>query len=166
MPRETRARGFTWIEMLLVLGAAGILALMAVPALQDNALKRQVKEGLALGEVAKRGVEAAYAAAGEMPADNKAAGLPAHDKIVGTFVKDVNVESGAITLTFGNNASKSIDDRKVTLRPAVVPDEPLVPVAWLCHNVATPPKMEVRGTDRTDLPPGWLPVECRGAAAK
>ncbi len=168
MDRELRwpARGFTWIELLLVVAAVGILALMAIPALQDSVLKRQVKDGLALAEVAKKGVELAYAMAGNMPADNKAAGLPEHDKIVGVYVKDVNVEGGAITLTFGNNASKAIEDKKVTIRPAVVPGEPLVPIAWLCHNIGIPKNMEVRGTDVTDIPPNWLPVECRGAQAQ
>ena len=111
--------------MLIVVAVVGILALMAIPALQDSALKRQVKEGLALADVAKKGVELAYALAGDMPADNKAAGIPEHGKIVGTYVKDVNVEGGAITLTFGNNASKALEGKKLTLRPAVVPGEPL-----------------------------------------
>jgi type IV pilus assembly protein PilA len=160
------ARGFTWIEMLLVIAVLGVLGLMAIPAMQDNALKRQVKEGLALSDVAKKGVQAAYTAAGDMPADNKAAGIPERAKIVGTFVKDVNVDAGAITLTFGNSASKAIEDKKVTLRPAVVPGEPAVPIAWLCHRSAVPTNMEVRGKDDTDIPSKWLPLECRTAETK
>jgi type IV pilus assembly protein PilA len=152
--------------MTIVLAVIGILALMAIPALQDNALKRQVKEGLALADVAKKGVQAAYSAAGDMPPDNKAAGIPDHDKIVAAFVKDVSVTAGAVTLTFGNNASKALDNMKVTLRPAVVPGEPLVPIAWLCHSSAVPTKMEVRGKDETDIPWKWLPVECRSAEVK
>jgi type IV pilus assembly protein PilA len=161
-----RAGGFTWIEMLLVVAVLGALGLMAIPALQDNALKRQVKDGLALADVAKRGVQAAYSALGDMPADNKVAGIPDHDKIVGTFVKDVNVAAGAITLTYGNSASKVLDGMTVTIRPAVVPGEPLVPIAWLCHLTATPAKMEVRGDDITSIPTKWLPLECRTAEAK
>lgn len=152
--------------MLLVIAVLGVLGLMAIPALQDNALKRQVKEGLALSDVAKKGVQAAYTAAGDMPADNKAAGIPERAKIVGAFVKDVNVDAGAITLTFGNSASKAIEDKKVTLRPAVVPGEPAVPIAWLCHRTAVPTNMEVRGKDDTDIPSKWLPLECRTAEAK
>jgi type IV pilus assembly protein PilA len=102
-----------------------------------------------------------------MPADNAAAGIPPHDKIVGNVVKDVNVDAGAITLTYGNNASKALDGRLLTLRPAIVPGQPLVPIAWICHEVPVPNGMELKGgVNRTDIPSAQLPVECRGAAAK
>ena len=148
--------------MLAVLAVIGILALMAIPSMQDGALKRQVKDGMGLAALAQAGVQAAYATSGgKFPLDNKSAGLPDSDKIVGNFVKDVAVSAGAITITFGNNASKALDGKKVTLRPAIVPDQPIVPIAWLCHKVAVPKGMEVRGNDETDIPENWLPVECR-----
>jgi type IV pilus assembly protein PilA len=96
-----------------------------------------------------------------MPADNLAAAIPEKQKIVGNFVKSVAVDHGAITLTFGNNASKPIEDKKLTLRPAVVPDERSVPIAWVCHSAKVPNGMEARGRDDTDVIPAWLPVACR-----
>jgi type IV pilus assembly protein PilA len=158
--------GFTWIELLLVLAVLAILAALAIPGMQDSTLKRQVKDGFALGDVAKKGVEAAYALTGTMPADNAAAGLPAHDKIVGNLVKDVNVSAGAVTLTYGNNASRGIEGRRVTFRPAVIADEPQVPIAWICHDLRAPAGMELKGSDLTDVPPNQLPVECRGGTGK
>lgn len=161
-----RQSGFTWIEMLFVLGAIALLSLLAIPALRDRALRRQVQDGLALADVAKGGVQAAWAATGDMPASNEAAGVPPHDKIVGSLVTDVSVDQGAITVTFGNNASKALEGKRVTVRPAVVADERAVPIAWLCHAIGVPKGMQVRGTDETDVPPEWLPVDCRGAPAK
>lgn len=161
-----RPAGFTWIEMLFVLGVIGILALMAIPALRDRALRKQVEEGLALAAVAEPGVQAVWAATGDMPLDNTAAGAPPHDKIVGSLVKDVNVDHGAITVTFGNNASKALERKRITVRPAVVADERAVPIAWLCHAVGVPNGMQVRGEDLTDVPAQWLPVDCRGAPGK
>lgn len=150
---------------MFVLVVIAILALMAIPALQDSALKRQVKEGIALANVAKQGVQTVWMATGEMPANNLAAGAPPREKIVGNMVKDVNIDGGAITLTYGNNASKALDGKRLTLRPAVVVDQPTVPIAWLCHNVPVPAGMELRGADMTDIQSSWLPVECRGGAA-
>jgi type IV pilus assembly protein PilA len=160
---HTPQRGFTWIELTMVIAVIAILAAMAIPGMQDTALKKQVKEGLSLADLAKMGVQTAYALGGAMPADNAASGLPAHDKIVGNLVSDVNVDAGAITLTFGNNASRLLRDKHLTLRPAIVPGEPLVPIAWVCHDMPVPSGMQVAGTDLTDLPPNHLPVDCRGA---
>jgi len=161
--RLSRTSGFTWIEMMAVLGVVAILALMAVPAMQEGALKKQVKEAMALADVAKPAVQSFWTMTGEMPADNKAAGLPPPEKIIGSLVSAVRVADGAVTLTFGNNAGRAIAGKKLTLRPAVVPGEDVVPIAWLCHNVAVPKGMEVRGRDETDLPSSNLPVDCRAA---
>ena len=156
--------GFTWLEILAVLAVVGILALMAVPSLQETALRKQVKDALAIAEVAKAGVQAGYMLGGELPADTKAAGVPSPEKIVGTLVSGVTVKDGAITLELGNSIHKSLAGKHVTIRPAVVPDEPRTPIAWLCHNMETPKGMEPRGRDDTDVPNEWLPLECRGTA--
>jgi type IV pilus assembly protein PilA len=111
-------------------------------------------------------VQAAWTAKAEMPADNAAAAIPPRDKIVGNLVKDVNVDGGAITLTYGNNAGKALDGKRVTLRPAIVADQPLVPIAWICHDVPVPNGMEIRGRDETDIPSSQLPLECRGSSPK
>ena len=158
---HARERGFTWIELLLVLAVAAILALMSIPAMHEGVVRKQVKEAMAIADAAKPAVQAAWGLTGEMPADNKAAGLPEPAKIIGSYVSSVGVEEGAITLVFGNNASKVLHGRKLTLRPAVVPDEPLVPIAWLCHAINVPKGMEVKGRDQTDLTPETVPVECR-----
>lgn len=160
------ARGFTWIELVLVVAVIGILALMAVPGLQENMLKKQVKEGMELADLARKGVQAAWTATGEMPNNNAAAGIPPKHKIVGNLVKEVRVDAGAITLTFGNNASRVLEGRKLTLRPAVVPGEPAVPIAWICHDLKVPQGMELMGANETDIEPRYLPVECRGGASK
>lgn len=154
------------IEMLIVIAMIAVLGLIAVPALKENMLRRQVKEGLLLANVAKDGVQKNYGATGKMPANNADAGLPEPAKIIGNLVSEVNVAQGAVTVTFGNNAGKSLEGRKVTLRPAVVPNTPVVPIAWICHQVAVPKGMQVLGSDETDIEMSWLPAECRSAESK
>ena len=173
MPRRSfrfsyarRAAGFTWIELMFVVAIIGIISLMAIPGIQENILKKQVKEALELAKIAKDGVQAFWSASGDMPNNNAQAGIPPKNKIVGTLVKEVSVNDGAITLTLGNNASKNLENKKVTLRPAVVVGEPKVPIAWICHAVAVPGGMELRGSDETNIELKYLPAECRGGAAK
>jgi type IV pilus assembly protein PilA len=160
---HTRSRGFTWIELAMVIGVLAILAAMAIPGLEDAAIKKQVRAGLSLADLAKAGVQTAFSLTGAMPPNNDAAGLPAADKIVGTYVREVKVEGGAVTLTYGNAVSALLRDKQVTLRPAVVPGEPRVPIAWVCHDSLVPKGMEIAGEDRTNIPPNHLPVECRAA---
>jgi type IV pilus assembly protein PilA len=160
--RMNRQSGFTWIEMLIVIAVVGILAALAIPSMQDSIIRKQVKDALAIAEVAKAGVQAVYTLTGELPADNKGAGLPEPEKMVSLLVANVKVVQGAITLEFGNSAHAGLVGKHVTLRPAVVPGEMRVPIAWLCHNVEVPSGMEARGRDETDVRAQWLPLECRG----
>ena len=108
-------------------------------------------------------MQAAWTLTGEMPVDNKAAGIPEKDKIVGNLVSGVEVKDGAVTVVYGNNAGKSLEGRKLTFRPAVMVGEPMVPIAWVCHKVAVPRGMELKGEDETDIPMLWLPVQCRSS---
>lgn len=159
-------RGFTLIELVIVMAIIAILALMAVPSLQESTIIKQVKEGMALADLAKLGVGKVYVLTGDMPANNGAAGVPAQDKIVGSMVTGVAVADGAVTITFGNSSNSSIHGKKLTLRPAIVADAPQVPISWVCNNSPLPTGMTFRGKNETDLPDKWLPLECRERAAK
>lgn len=163
---NARARGFSLMELLIVVVIIGILIAMTIPGLKETAMRKQVKEGMELAEVAKKGVSVYYATTGMLPVDNTQAGVPPADKIVGQFNTAVNVKDGAITLTYGNNAGASIAGKKVTLRPAIVPGYPQVPISWICNEVAVPANMELRGENATNIEMAWLPVECRGSPKK
>ncbi|WP_280154691.1 pilin [Piscinibacter sp. XHJ-5] len=154
-------RGFTLIEVMVVLAILVVLAAMATPSIHIKLVRDQVVEAAKLADVAKAPVAQAWAVKRELPADNEAAGLPSADKIVSTWVSSVSVEGGAIHLTFGNQASAAIRGRRLTLRPAVVDDAPVVPVSWVCGHASTPDKMSSKGIDRTDLDAKFLPSNCR-----
>ena len=159
----TRYRGFTMLELMAVVAVIGILAVLAVPTYMDRIVRDQVKAALPLAEIAKPPISMSWALAQTVPADNAAAGLPAAEKIVSNFVSSVAVRDGAIQMTFGNSASGAVSGKMLSLRPAVVEDAPIVPVAWVCGNADVPDKMKAFGENMTSLPNSLLPFECRGA---
>jgi len=71
------------------------------------------------------------------------------------------VQNGAIHIMFGNRANDIIKSKTLTIRPAVVDDAPIVPVAWVCGNAEVPGKMTVKGENKTDIPASYLPFACR-----
>jgi len=154
-------RGFTMIEMMMVLGAIAVLALMAAPSYMEKIIRDQIVEALPLADLAKAPVAFAWAAGVPLPDDNSAAGLPAADKIVSNLVSAVQIDKGAVHITFGNRANSNIKGKILSLRPAVVADAPIVPVAWVCGNAPPPDKMTVKGQNRTNVPPLYLPFKCR-----
>jgi type IV pilus assembly protein PilA len=159
--RAGREGGFTLIELMVVIAVLAILALIALPTYLDKLTREQIAEALPLAEIAKQPIGFAWSQGAALPVDNAAAGLPAADRIVNTLVSSVTVEDGAIHIRFGNNAHRTLKGRTLTLRPAVVEDTRVVPVAWLCARAAVPGKMSAKGIDRTDIPAGLLPLRCR-----
>jgi len=152
--------GFTLVEMMVVIAIIAILAMMAVPSYLDRIVRKQIEAGLPLADIAKQPIALAWAQTQAFPPDNAAANLPTADKIVGNYVTSVAVQGGAIHITFGNQASSAIKGKVLSLRPAVVVDAPVVPIAWICGNSAAPEKMTVRGQNQTNIPNAFLPFEC------
>ena len=156
-----RRDGFTLMEMMVVVAIIFILALIAAPSYLDQMIRKQIVEAVPLADIAKTPIAAAWAVAQSLPRDNAAAGLPAADKIVSNYISSVSIQDGAIHIAFGNSANGLIKGKILTLRPAVVEDAPIVPVAWVCGNAAVPGKMTIKGGNKTTIPAGYLPLNCR-----
>jgi len=154
-------RGFTLIEMVVVIAIIAILAVITLPSYLERNIRQQIEAAMPLADIAKKPVVAAWTAQVPFPPDNTAAGLPAADKIVNNYVSAVAIQDGAIHITFGNQAVGAIKGKILTLRPAVVADAPVVPVTWVCGNANPPDKMTVKGDNRTSVPANYLPLECR-----
>jgi len=156
-----RQHGFTLIELMVVIAVIAILAMLALPNFQHQIVRAQIVEALPLADLARAPVAASWSNTRTFPADNASAGLPSDDKIVSNLISAVAIQAGAIHITFGNRANALLKGKILTLRPAVVEDAPIVPVAWVCGYASGPGKMTITGENKTNIPNADLPLKCR-----
>ncbi len=155
------SRGFSMIELMAVVAVMAILAMLAVPSLLGKIVKEQVVEALPLAKIVSAPADAHWKATGKLPVDNAELALPEPTKIVSNLISSVRLEEGAIHMQFGNQANGSLRGKTLSLRPAVVEDTPLVPIAWVCGFAKEPQNMKLLGTNRTDIDAQYLPMRCR-----
>ncbi|ELV08126.1 Fimbrial protein [Wohlfahrtiimonas chitiniclastica SH04] len=84
-------KGFTLIELMIVVAIIGILSMFALPAYQDYTKRTYVSEGLALASGAKMQVTEAFASTGVWPTENSEAGLGDANTITGQSVTGIEV---------------------------------------------------------------------------
>ncbi|HEZ9457573.1 TPA: pilin, partial [Neisseria gonorrhoeae] len=94
---NTLQKGFTLIELMIVIAIVGILAAVALPAYQDYTARAQVSEAILLAEGQKSAVTEYYLNHGEWPKDNTSAGVASSGEIKGKYVKEVEVKNGVVT---------------------------------------------------------------------
>jgi len=129
-------KGFTLIELMIVVAIIGILAAIAIPAYQNYTIRAQVTEGLNLAGAAKAAVAEAFSNTGIAPASRTLAGMSANaTDTAGKYVTGVAVNNGAITITYGDQANTQLAGFTLGLTPYETVD---LSVAWRCGGAAIP----------------------------
>ena len=160
-------KGFTLIELMIVVAIIGILAAIAIPAYQDYTIRSQVTEGLNLAGAVKAAVAESYADKGVWPATNLEAGLVDAAGLAvnpsGKYVTGITVTNGTIDITYGNQANANIAANILSLNPGLSTNDDVI---WLCgYNVGTgmavAPVQTGTNGDATDISPKYVPASCR-----
>lgn len=154
-------KGFTLIELLIVIAIIAILSTMALPSYQDRTIRAQVAQAMTMAEVAKKEIEDFYRTKGKLPQNNAEAGLPKPEKFIGNYVKSMSVRNGSIELVLGNRINQNVAGKTLVIRPAIVADAPVVPIAWVCGAASVPQGMTVKGENDTTLSSRHVPIDCR-----
>ncbi|MGN6790529.1 MAG: pilin [Rhodanobacteraceae bacterium] len=116
---KSMQKGFTLIELMIVVAIIAILAAIAIPAYQNYLIRTQVSEGLSLAGGLQTGELEYYANYGKWPANNQSAGVAQAASIVGSYVNNVTTGAGTgvITITYGNKANTAIAGKTLILSP-------------------------------------------------
>jgi len=150
-------KGFTLIELMIVVAIIGILAAIAIPAYQNYTIRSQVTEGLSLGDGWKTGIAEYYANTGTLPNTVNLTGAVAS---TGKYVSSINAVAGVIQITYGLQANAKVAGLGLGLTPMTNLNNDII---WVCGNAPAPNgaiAIAAVGAPVNTVPAQYLPTVC------
>jgi type IV pilus assembly protein PilA len=156
---KSTQKGFTLIELMIVVAIIGILAAIAIPAYQDYTVRAQVTEGMNLASPVETGIAEYFANTGSFPTALSSVGISSSP--TGKYVSAVAITAGAIQVTYGLQANTNVAGESLYLTPYTDANNDVI---WVCGNHTFPTGATI-GLNvtlaNTTVQDKYLPQTCR-----
>jgi type IV pilus assembly protein PilA len=152
-------KGFTLIELMIVVAIIGILAAIALPAYQDYTKRAKMSEAILAASACRTSITEVYQSATSLPAAGSW-GCEVASGSGSKYVSSVTTgANGEITVSVQGFNDTTIDGKVVTLIPrnsagTAVPTIGNAVGQWVCGSTSLTPN--------TTVPSKFLPGSCRG----
>jgi type IV pilus assembly protein PilA len=139
-------KGFTLIELMIVVAIIGILAAVAIPAYQGYIARSQMAEALSLADGLKTSVAESYGQTNTCPVNASAGnastyGIPLNTSISGQYVKQVDAAgtasaAGGCTITATMQPTPQVSGKIAGLQLALLMTDNTGSLSWTCTSNA------------------------------
>lgn len=137
-------RGFSLMELMIVLGIVAILTAVGLPAYQTYVTRAKFAEVFSLSSPAQLAIAEFQQTTGDWPVDNQQAGLALPEEMNGNYIEKIAVQLNQVIATFNKKAGNGVAEQSVILTAELGNAGQIL---WDCYSLT--------------INPYFLPNNCR-----